>query len=63
MSNREYLNTLSNEKFAVEIFCKVSEMQMNNIEKNPDLFEIVLTEMTVDMQLEFEKWLNEEHKE
>ena len=58
MTNREYLNTLSNEEFASVMLAKVSELHEKNFDDELDIFDIAVGE-----QFDFEQWLKEEHKE
>lgn len=58
MTNREYLNTLSNEYFARVVLAKQSELHMENFDSELDIFDITLGE-----EFDFIEWLNEEHKE
>ncbi|MCI8945067.1 MAG: hypothetical protein HFE33_05300 [Clostridia bacterium] len=58
MTNREYLNTLSNEDFAREVLAKQSELHMENFDPELDIFDITLGE-----EFDFIEWLNEEHEE
>lgn len=57
MTNREYLNSLDNEKFAREILAKVSEIECANY--NP---EFDISSMTTKNQYDFEEWLSKKHK-
>ncbi len=58
MTNREYLKTLSNEEFARAIATKVATTQEPNFSEG-----LKYTEIINDIQIDFEEWLNEEHKE
>lgn len=57
MTNREYLNTLSDEEFASVVLAKVSELQEKNCDDELDIFDIAVGE-----QFDFEQWLKEEYK-
>lgn len=56
MTNREYLNTLSDEEFASVVLAKEAELHEKNFDHELDIFDI-----TVGEQLDFEEWLKEEH--
>lgn len=56
MTNREYLNTLSDEEFASVVLAKVSELHEKNFDDELDIFDIAIGE-----QLDFEQWLKEEY--
>lgn len=58
MTNREYLKTLSNEEFARAIATKVATTQEPNFSEG-----LKYTEIINDIQIDFEEWLNEKHKE
>lgn len=58
MTNREYLNTLSDEEFTYAVLAKEAELHEKNFDNELDIFEI-----SVGEQLDFEQWLGEEHKE
>lgn len=58
MTNREYLNTLSNEDFARVVLAKQSELHMENFDPELDIFDITLSE-----EFDFIEWLDEEHEE
>lgn len=58
MTNREYLNTLSDEEFASVVLAKEAELHEKNFDDKLDIFDIAVGE-----QLDFEQWLGEEHKE
>lgn len=58
MTNREYLNTLSNRDFARAIATKVATTQEPNFNEG-----LKYTEIINDIQIDIEEWLNEEHKE
>lgn len=58
MTNREYLNTLSNEDFADCVLKKQAEFELLNCcEPNCDMLDIV-----VGTRLDFEAWLIEEYR-
>ncbi len=58
LTNREYLNNLSNEEFARAIAIKVALSQEPNFNQ-----ELKYTEIVNDIQIYFEEWLNDEYKE
>lgn len=58
LTNREYLNNLSNEEFARTIAIKVALSQEPNFN-----VELKYTEIVNDIQIELENWINEEFKE
>ena len=58
MTNREYLNTLPNDKFTNLVLAKASELEEKNFNSELDIFDI-----TDDTSLDFEQWLSEEHTE
>ena len=58
MTNREYLNTLSNEDFAREVLAKQSELHMENFDPELDIFDITSGE-----EFDFIAWLHEEQEE
>lgn len=58
MTNREYLNSLSNEKFAEVILTKEAELHEKNFDPELDIFDI-----TDGTRIDFEMWLKEEYKE
>lgn len=58
MTNREYLNTLSDEEFANVVLEKASEFEKNNFNPELDIFDI-----TDGTRIDFEEWLSEEHRE
>lgn len=60
MTNREWLNTLDNQKFANVILAKVSEFQCKNFDYYGDIFDITFD---TDTPIDFENWINEEHSE
>ena len=57
MTNREYLNTLPDDKFTDIVLAKASELQENNFDDG-DIFD-----MTIGTKLDFEDWLGKEHEE
>lgn len=58
MTNREYLNILSDEEFANVVLEKVSEFEENNFDPGLEIFDI-----TCGARIDFEQWLGEEHRE
>lgn len=58
MTNREYLNTLPNDKFADLVLAKTAEFEEKNFDPEADIWEIVN-----DTQMDFEDWLAEEYKD
>lgn len=58
MTNREYLNTLSNEDFAREVLAKEAELHEKNFDPELDIFDITLGE-----EFDFIEWLDEEREE
>ena len=58
MTNRDYLNTLPNDKFTNLVLAKASELEEKNFDSELDIFDI--TDGTI---LDFEQWLGEEHTE
>lgn len=56
MTNRDYLNTLSDEEFASVVLAKVAELHEKNFDDELDIFDIA-----IDEQLDFEQWLKQEH--
>lgn len=58
MTNRQWLNTLSNEEFTSVVLEKVSEFEENNFDPGLDIFDI-----SCGTRIDFEEWLGEEHKE
>lgn len=58
MTNREYLNSLSNEKFAEVVLAKEAELHENNFDPELDIFDI-----TDGTRFDFEEWLGKEHEE
>lgn len=58
MTNREYLNTLSNEDFTRELLAKEAELHMENFNTELDIFDITYSE-----EFDFIEWLNEEREE
>ena len=58
MTNREYLNTLSNKDFARAIAINIALSQEPNFNEG-----LKYTEIVNDIQIDFEEWLEEEHKE
>lgn len=56
MTNREYLQTLSNEKFAQLVLAKGSEFHLKNFDPELDIFDI-----TIPTELDFEEWLEAEY--
>ena len=57
-TNREYLNTLPNDKFADLVLAKTAEFEEKNFDPELDIFDI-----TDGTRIDFEMWLEEEHKE
>lgn len=57
LTNREYLNNLSNEELAITMLFKVNELHRNNLNVN-DVFVITDKKIT-----DFVNWLEQEHKE
>lgn len=58
MTNREHLNTLPNDKFADLVLAKTAEFEEKNFDPELDIFDI-----TDGTRIDFEMWLEEEHKE
>lgn len=58
MTNREYLNTLPNDKFADLVLAKTAEFEAKNFDLELDIFDI-----TGGTRIDFEMWLEEEYKE
>lgn len=58
MTNREYLNTLPNDKFTDLVLTKTAEFKEKNFDHKLDIFDI-----TDGTRIDFEMWLEEEHKE
>lgn len=58
LTNREYLNNLSNEELARAIATKVATTQEPNFNEG-----LKYTEIINDIQIDFEEWLNDEYKE
>lgn len=58
MTNREYLNTLPNDKFTDLILAKTAEFHEKNFDPELDIFDI-----TDGTRIDFEMWLEEEYKE
>lgn len=58
MTNREYLNSLSNEEFTDIVLGKAFEFNCNNFAPELDIFDI-----TDGTRIDFEEWLEQEHKE
>ena len=58
MTNREYLNTLSDEEFASVVLAKEAELHEKNFADELDIFDIA-----IGTQTDFEQWLREEHEE
>lgn len=56
MTNREYLNTLPNDKFTDLVLAKASELEEKNFDPELDIFDI-----TDGTKLDFEEWLEQEH--
>ncbi len=56
MTNREYLSTLSNTKFAEVVLAKEAELHEKNFDPELDIFDISLGE-----KYDFENWLAEEY--
>ncbi len=54
MTNREYLNNLSNDKFTDLILAKIAEFQEKNFDAELDIFDIV-----DGTRIDFEMWLEE----
>lgn len=57
MTNREYLNSLPNDKFTDLVLQKQSEFHCNNFDPELDIFDI-----TDGTRFDFENWLSEEYK-
>lgn len=57
MTNREYLNSLSNEEFTNIVLGKAFEFNYKNFDPALDIFDI-----TDGARIDFEMWLEEEHK-
>lgn len=58
MTNREYLNTLPNDKFTNLVLAKASELEEKNLDTELDIFDI-----NDSTSIDFENWLSEEYKE
>lgn len=58
MTNRQWLNTLTDEQFAIQVLSAVSTFHKENFNDELDIFDI-----TIGTQLDFEEWLQAEHKE
>lgn len=58
MTNREYLNTLPNDKFTDLVLAKMAEFHEKNFDPELDIFDIA-----DGTRIDFEMWLEEEHKE
>lgn len=58
MTNREYLNTLPNDKFTDLVLTKTAEFHEKNFDPELDIFDI-----TDGTRIDFEMWLEEEYKE
>lgn len=58
MTNREYLNTLPNDKFTDLVLAKMAEFEEKNFDLELDIFDI-----TDGTRIDFEMWLAEEYKE
>lgn len=58
MTNREYLNSLPNDKFTDLVLAKESEFHEKNFDPELDIFDI-----TDGTRIDFEMWLAEEYKE
>lgn len=58
MTNREYLNSLPNDKFTDLVLAKEAEFHEKNFNPELDIFDI-----TIGTKLDFEEWLEQEHKE
>lgn len=57
-TNRDYINTLSNDKFVDIILQKESEFHCKNFNPKLDIFDI-----TDGTRIDFENWLEDEYKE
>lgn len=57
MTNREWLDTLSNEEFTNIILQKVSALERENFDNELDIFDI-----TDGTRFDFEQWLEAEYK-
>lgn len=58
MTNREWLNTLDDYHFTVQILAKVAELDIKNTDYEADIWE-----STNDTTIDFCDWLEEEYKE
>lgn len=58
MTNREYLNTLSDSEFTELVLAKAIDLLADNFDEISNPYEL-----TVRMSLDFENWLEEEYKE
>lgn len=58
MTNREYLNSLPNDKFTDLVLAKEAEFHCNNFDPELDIFDI-----TDGTRIDFAMWLAEEYKE
>lgn len=56
MTNREYLNTLPNDKFTDLVLAKEAEFHEKNFNPELDIFDI-----TIGTKLDFEEWLEQEY--
>ena len=56
MTNRDYLNTLPNDKFSDLVLAKSAEFHCNNL--NPALYIFDITDGT---KIDFEEWLGQEY--
>lgn len=57
MTNREYLNTLSDEEFAQLVLAKEAEFHCDNFDPELDIFDI-----TDGTMIDFVNWLSAEHE-
>lgn len=58
MTNREYLNTLPNDKFTDLVLAKQAEFHLDNFGPELDIFDI-----TDGTRIDFEMWLEKEYTE
>lgn len=57
-TNRDWLNTLSNEEFTNVVLAKESEFHCNNFDPELDIFDI-----TSGTRIDFQNWLEAEYVE